>query len=535
MKKTLTTLLIITTFIGVLRSNVVIQAAEDQSTITQVVTATADTTPPTVPTSLVATAVSTTQIDLTWTASTDDTAVTGYRIYRDYVNVATTTSLTYSDTGLTPSTLYAYTVTAIDNPYNESAHSATSSATTFTPTTTTPSSGANSTNGGGGNEITLLSFSVVPGFYNATIAFETNVYTQAKLSWGKTPDYEIGSLSNELYLIDHTIKIEDLDPGTLYYFKLELTDGMGRKKILTGQTFKTLSLPDSMPPENVRNLRAVGDEQKITLTWKNPITDFDSVRIVRSDKTYPRDISDGKVVYEGSGERFVDTDVVQGVFYYYTVFSKDKSDNYSSGAITGARLLRPGEIITINPDLFNGIVEAPRGSVAEQIKELTLKDFNFSQAGENLAFVGDTVFLRGDRNLKISLDYSKVPEVLKTIVINLRDKDDPTKIFSFLLRVNKEKTAYEALIAPLERSGVYGLGVLILDHKNQGLKKLSGFLLVKVPEFVSNNNTKIIAEIKKIIGNWSFPLLALLILILTTLLIDRKLRERKRASQYRAQ
>src|SRR5262249_61804895 len=44
--------------------------------------AAADTQAPTVPTNLVATASSSTQIGLTWTASTDNVAVTGYRIER---------------------------------------------------------------------------------------------------------------------------------------------------------------------------------------------------------------------------------------------------------------------------------------------------------------------------------------------------------------------------------------------------------------------------------------------------------------------
>lgn len=45
----------------------------------------ADTTAPSVPTGLAATAVSSGQINLTWTASTDNVGVQGYRIYRNGV------------------------------------------------------------------------------------------------------------------------------------------------------------------------------------------------------------------------------------------------------------------------------------------------------------------------------------------------------------------------------------------------------------------------------------------------------------------
>ncbi len=86
---------------------------------------------PTVPTGLSATAVSNSQINLAWASSTDNIAVTGYRLYRDNVLRATVSSLTFSDTALAASTTYAYQVSAIDAAGNESARSATSSAMTL--------------------------------------------------------------------------------------------------------------------------------------------------------------------------------------------------------------------------------------------------------------------------------------------------------------------------------------------------------------------------------------------------------------------
>jgi Concanavalin A-like lectin/glucanases superfamily/Fibronectin type III domain len=85
---------------------------------------------PTVPQNLVATAVSSSQINLTWTASTDNVAVTGYNIYRDNVLVDTSPTNSYADTGLAPGTEYDYEVSAFDAASNESARSAPASATT---------------------------------------------------------------------------------------------------------------------------------------------------------------------------------------------------------------------------------------------------------------------------------------------------------------------------------------------------------------------------------------------------------------------
>src|SRR5262245_7037339 len=72
----------------------------------------ADTTPPTVPAGLTATAQSASQINLAWTASTDaGTGVAGYRVFRNAgaTAVATVTTASYNDTNLSASTTYTYT------------------------------------------------------------------------------------------------------------------------------------------------------------------------------------------------------------------------------------------------------------------------------------------------------------------------------------------------------------------------------------------------------------------------------------------
>jgi hypothetical protein len=79
-----------------------------------------DTTPPSAPTTLHTTTILPTSITLAWTASTDNVAVTGYQIRRGGTLLSTTASLTYADSGLTPATAYAYTVTAIDAAGNSS-------------------------------------------------------------------------------------------------------------------------------------------------------------------------------------------------------------------------------------------------------------------------------------------------------------------------------------------------------------------------------------------------------------------------------
>ena len=98
-----------------------------------------DTTLPTVPTGLSATPISSTQINLSWTASTDNVGVTGYKVYRGSVLVGSPATTSYSDTGLTAATSYSYTLAACDAANNCSAQSNPVSATTGSaPDTTAP-------------------------------------------------------------------------------------------------------------------------------------------------------------------------------------------------------------------------------------------------------------------------------------------------------------------------------------------------------------------------------------------------------------
>ena len=73
-----------------------------------------DTTPPTAPADLTATVKSETIIVLAWSAATDDTGVTGYRITRNGSQVDTTTNLAWTNMVLKPATTYTYTVAAVD-------------------------------------------------------------------------------------------------------------------------------------------------------------------------------------------------------------------------------------------------------------------------------------------------------------------------------------------------------------------------------------------------------------------------------------
>jgi Calcineurin-like phosphoesterase/Purple acid Phosphatase, N-terminal domain len=91
-----------------------------------------DTTPPSTPAGVAATATGPTSIQVSWSASTDNVGVTGYRLYRSGTLLTTVpgSALSYVDNSVSPSSSYSYTVQAIDAAGNPSAQSAPAGATT---------------------------------------------------------------------------------------------------------------------------------------------------------------------------------------------------------------------------------------------------------------------------------------------------------------------------------------------------------------------------------------------------------------------
>jgi hypothetical protein len=94
-----------------------------------------DTEPPSTPTGLSATPASPTEVELSWTAATDNVGVAGYGVYRDGTLIGTATSTMFTDQAVQPDTTYEYAVDAVDAMGNRSALSA--PATAATPSTPT--------------------------------------------------------------------------------------------------------------------------------------------------------------------------------------------------------------------------------------------------------------------------------------------------------------------------------------------------------------------------------------------------------------
>jgi len=89
-----------------------------------------DTTAPSVPATVVASAVSSSQINLAWGSSVDNVGVVAYDVYRNSTKIISITSTSFGDTGLTANTVYSYFVKARDAAGNTSVPSNTISVST---------------------------------------------------------------------------------------------------------------------------------------------------------------------------------------------------------------------------------------------------------------------------------------------------------------------------------------------------------------------------------------------------------------------
>ena len=170
-----------------------------------------DSTPPSVPSDLQATPMSTTEIRLQWTPATDEGGVTRYTIARNGTAVASMPTPSYTDQGLSPSTLYTYTVTAEDAAGNVSAPSAPMSATTMPlPDTTPPSDFTASLSWQANSESDVAGYKVHYGTSSKTYTVVENV--------GLTTNPNLPS-----YMV------HNLSEGMTYYFAVTAFDTSGNE------------------------------------------------------------------------------------------------------------------------------------------------------------------------------------------------------------------------------------------------------------------------------------------------------------------
>ena len=170
---------------------------------TVIIAPSVDSDAPSTPQNFTTTAVSSTQVTLSWETSTDNIDVTGYKIYRDNVEIAVITDDFYVDTQLSPDTAYAYTVSAYDQAANHSTQSSELTVQTLIPQLAFPGAegfGAYSIGGRGGRivRVTNLNDNGPGSFREAVQASSRNYPDGVGTSWKYEPyDKYLARLNKE--------------------------------------------------------------------------------------------------------------------------------------------------------------------------------------------------------------------------------------------------------------------------------------------------------------------------------------------------
>lgn len=488
-----------------------------------------DTTPPTTPTLLSAVPTAYSQIDVAWSASTDNFTFGGYVLLRDGTPIATTTQTSFNDTGLTPETLYNYEVYAFDNFLNISTTSNSIATTTPALPVVTPPVTATTTEDETTSESTKVNslryLNIITTNHEANFTWETFGSSRYTLRWGKNNEYNGGYISNDTYRSQHKTVISDLEADTQYFYELVGHTPSGISRILKTGEFKTKPNINNFPIPNVLRLSALVDKDDVILSWQLPATvEIKSIRVVGNPNSYPTDINDGEVIYDGLGTKALDTEAFkEGSSKHYSVFVIDTKGNISSGAVVLVNKESTNELI---PGKQNSKPVGTSTSESENIitEEMTLHDFSINnikifQHDLIYDFSFERINLFYQEPFTISIPYTAVPRHLKSIVVTLLDPTDNRRSYSFLLRINKDGSAYESTIAPLNVLGSSRLQVEIFDFESEliGLYRKQINFKVKSLETDNLNNDvvfpdKIIETIKNSTP-FIFSLIGILLLI----------------------
>jgi endoglucanase len=169
-----------------------------------------DTQPPSAPANLAVTGTTSTTIALAWTASTDNTGVSLYRVYEGATIAGTGSVTSITIGGLAPSSTHTYTVRAVDGAGNESGASNAVTATTAPPAVPAAPTGLTAT---AGNAQIALAWNASSGATSYTVKRATvsggpyaNVATGVAI-----PSYNNTGLTN----------------GTTYYYVVTAVNAAG--------------------------------------------------------------------------------------------------------------------------------------------------------------------------------------------------------------------------------------------------------------------------------------------------------------------
>lgn len=284
-----------------------------------------DSTAPTTPTGLTVGTRAITSIPLSWTASTDNVGVTGYRVYRNggTTPVGTPTTTSFTDSGLTPNTAYSYTVSAVDAAGNESVKT-TAVATSTLPDTVAPTTPTGVTVG-------AKTMTTIPLTWTASTDNVAVTGYRVYRNGGATP---IGTPSTPAFTDS------GLAPNTSYSYTISAVDAAGNESVKTTAT-ATSTLPDTAAPSVPTGLKInTQTTTSVTLGWTASTDNVavTSYRVYRNGSTTPLGTSATNSYTDSNGLALNQT-------YTYSVSAVDAAGNESAKTATiSVQIIKAGDV-----------------------------------------------------------------------------------------------------------------------------------------------------------------------------------------------
>lgn len=350
---------------------------------------------------------------------------------------------------------------------------------------------------------------VIPEFTTATIKWNSNFPTIYIIKWGTTAEYKDGILKNINFTYDHSVDITNLEPNTTYYFTIESDNYTGFKQIISNQTFRTLTPVDKIAPANVTDAKISTTIAGIVISWTNPDDkDFSYVRVVRTTDKYTSDPYGGKLVYEGSGQYMRDTNVEVGVKYFYTIFTRDTSGNFSSGYPISIVHNPPSDgIVKINKEVPITTTVTAVSDINYLITQNDIKqDFKLGGTYEidgNLKFKITALFKTEDQNMMWA---------------ELRDMGGIVISRYFFGKFDKDFYSKEVTIPTIRGNGYYAVSIYRYMNGEEQLIHQAGINVTTVAQKV----------VKKISWGCIIWWITLLIILMIIIFILSRRRKRKK-------
>jgi chitodextrinase len=291
---------------------------------TATATTASDATPPTAPASLVTALAGTNGVNLTWTASTDNVAVTGYRVERcqgaaciSFAQIGTPAATSFADTGLLLGTSYSYRVRAADAAGNLSAYSNVSSVTTAADAVapSAPTSLVATLAGSNGATLTWTASTDNIGVsgYRVERCQGAGCATFAQVS---APS---GTTFSDAGLL----------AGTSYSYRVRAADAAGNLSGYSNVAAVSTVIVDTTAPSAPANLATVAvGSSGISLTW-SASTDNIAVTGYRVERCQGSGCTTFAQIATPSGTAFSDTGLLSGTTYTYRARAADAAGNLS--------------------------------------------------------------------------------------------------------------------------------------------------------------------------------------------------------------